>query len=205
MVPALVALTMALVLVFFVFPGLTRARGGKIMAFFPLFVLPVAAGGVGGWYHLEQSKKTEFCLSCHVMEDHGKSLYIDDPAFVPAAHFQNHRIPAEEACYTCHTDYSMYGSISAKLRGLRHVYVYYLGKVPKPQEIKLYRSYNNRECLHCHDGARSFEEGAIHSADPAIMAAIKSNETSCLTSGCHDHFHDVGQLSSRKFWSADKK
>jgi cytochrome c-type protein NapC len=205
MVPALVGLTMALVLVFFLFPGLTRPRGGKIMAFFPLFLLPVAAGGVGGWYHLEQSKRTEFCLSCHVMNDHGKSLYIDDSTFIPAAHFQNHRIPADEACYTCHTDYSMYGPITAKLRGLRHVYVYYLGKVPQPQELKLYRSFNNRECLHCHDGARNFEEGAVHSAAPEIMAAIKSNETSCVTSGCHDHIHDVGHLNARKFWSADKK
>src|SRR5262249_55534335 len=151
-------------------------------------------------YHLEQSKRTEFCLSCHVMSDHGRSLYIDDRSFLPASHFQNHRIPADEACYTCHTDYSMYGPISAKLRGLRHVYVQYLGKVPQPSEIKLYRSFNNRECLHCHDGARSFEEGAVHSAAPEIMASIKSNETSCLTSGCHDHVHDVGHLSERKFW-----
>src|SRR5437762_5055809 len=143
---------MALVLTFFLFPGLTRPRGGKIMAFFPLFLLPVAAGGAGGWYHLEQSKRTEFCLSCHVMSEHGKSLSIDDSSFIPAAHFQNHRIPADEACYTCHTDYSMYGGIRAKMRGLRHVYVYYLGKLPQPAEIKLYRSYNNRECLHCHEG-----------------------------------------------------
>lgn len=205
MVLTFFGLTMALVLVLFLFPGLTRPRGGKIMAFFPLFLLPVAAGGVGGWYHLEQSKRTEFCLSCHVMSDHGKSLYIDDPAFVPAAHFQNHRIPVEEACYTCHTDYSMYGGISAKLRGLRHVYIYYFGNVPQPSAIKLYRRYNNRECLHCHAGARSFEEGAIHSADPAIMAAIKSNETSCLTSGCHDHVHSVGNLKDRKFWSGAPK
>ena len=200
---ALVGLTMALVVVLLLFPGLTRPRGGKILAFFPLFLLPVAASGVGGWTHLEESKRTEFCLSCHVMSDYGKSLYIDDPAFIPAAHFQNHRIPADEACFTCHTSYTMYGDLSAKLRGLRHVYVYYFGTVPKPAEIKLYDPYSNRECLHCHEGARTFEEGAIHSADPEIMANIKSNQLSCMTSGCHDQIHDVGKIGERKLWKAE--
>ena len=205
MVPALVALTMALVLVLLLYPGITRARGGKVLAFLPLFLLPAAAGGVGGWYHLEQSKETRFCLSCHVMTDYGKSLQIDDPSFVPAAHFQNHRVPADQACFTCHTNYTMYGDINAKLRGLRHVYVYYLGRVPKPAEIKLYESYNNRECLHCHEGARSFEEQAVHTADPAIMASIKSNQLSCLSSGCHDHVHEVAKLNQQKFWNPEAK
>ena len=144
-------------------------------------------------------------MSCHVMTDYGKSLRINDSSFVPASHFQNHRIPVDEACFTCHTDYTMYGDITAKLRGLRHVYVYYLGNVPKPEEIKLYRPYNNRECLHCHEGARTFEEGALHSADPSIMAAIKSNETSCMTSGCHEHVHEVAKLPEMKFWDLEKK
>jgi cytochrome c-type protein NapC len=198
MAPLLIGITMAFVLLIVIRPELTRARGGKILAFFPLFMLPAAAGALGGYSHLEDSKQTRFCLSCHVMTDYGKSLQIDDPSFIPAAHFQNHRIPTEEACYTCHTNYTMYGDVTSKLRGLRHVYVYYLGKVPAPAEIKLYSSYNNRECLHCHEGSRSFEENEIHKADPAVMASIKSNETSCMT--CHSEVHDVGKLGERKFW-----
>src|SRR5689334_25424062 len=122
---AITGLSIAVVLGLLFFPGVTRARGGKIIAFLLLFLLPAAATGIGGWYHLEQSKKTEFCLSCHVMTDYGKSLYIDDSAFLPASHFQNHRVPTGQACFTCHTDYTMYGDVSAKLRGLRHLYVYY--------------------------------------------------------------------------------
>src|SRR5580765_4197974 len=158
MAPLLIGITMAFVLLIVIRPELTRARGGKILAFFPLFMLPAAAGAIGGYAHLEGSKQTRFCLSCHVMTDYGKSLQIDDPSFLPAAHFQNHRIPTEEACYTCHTNYTMYGDVTSRLRGLRHVYVDYLGKVPAPSDIKLYDSYNNRECLHCHEGARSFQE-----------------------------------------------
>jgi nitrate/TMAO reductase-like tetraheme cytochrome c subunit len=42
---------------------------------------------------MERSKTTTFCLSCHTMESFGKSLYVDDPTHIPAAHFQNHRVP----------------------------------------------------------------------------------------------------------------
>jgi hypothetical protein len=61
-------------------------------------------------------------------------------------------------------------------------------------------TYNNRECLHCHLGARSFEEGAVHTADPELLPAVKANKLSCFSSGCHDVVHNVGQLSTVKFW-----
>ena len=58
-------------------------------------------------------------------------MYVDDVSYLAAAHFQNHRIPADEACYTCHTDYALYGGVRAKFRGLRHIYVQYLGTPPR--------------------------------------------------------------------------
>jgi len=181
-------------------PGITGTRGGKIVAFLALFALPLLSGGMGVSTELEHAKTTEFCLSCHIMEPYGKSLHVDDPQHLAAAHFQNHRVPADEACYTCHTDYAMFGGIKAKIGGLRHIYVYYLGKPPAPENIKLYEPYNNRECLHCHSGARSFEEGAVHTADPDLIPALKANKTSCISSGCHDVVHNVGSLKDAKFW-----
>ncbi len=117
-------------------------------------------------------------------------------------HFQNHLVPQDRACFSCHTDYTMYGGFSAKLRGLRHVYVQYLGTVP--QTVKLYTPYNNRECLHCHAGARSFEEGATHTADAETFARIKSNQLSCTSSGCHELVHNVVGLKDAKFWKASE-
>ena len=35
----------------------------------------------------------------------------------------------------------------------------------------------------------------------AIMDSLKSNEMSCVTSGCHDTVHNVDSLSKVKFWS----
>lgn len=179
-------------------PSLTTSREGKIFTFVAFCILPVLCASLAASEHVDRSKQTKFCLSCHIMESYGKSLYVDDSSYIAAAHFQNHRIPADEACYTCHTNYVFYGGLRAKLRGLRHIYVQYLGTPPSPEKIKLYSPYNNRECLHCHLGARSFESNEIHMA---ILGSLKSNETSCITSGCHDTVHNVQSLDKVKFWS----
>jgi len=197
---SIIGLCIALICVFVFRPGVTATRGGKVMAFLVFFVLPILCLGAGFSRKMNQSKSTKFCLSCHIMEPYGKSLQVDDPMHLAASHFQNHRVPPDQACYTCHTNYAMFGGMKAKLGGLRHIYVYYLGKPPQPAEIKLYEPYNNRECLHCHRGARSFEEGAVHTSDPALMAAIKSNQTSCISGGCHQPVHDVATLGEQKFW-----
>jgi len=183
---------------------LTRAPGGRILAFIALFLLPVVAIAAGLSQQLERSKSTQFCLSCHVMEDYGKSLLVDDKSYIPAAHFQNNRVPREQACYTCHSDYTMYGGLTAKMRGLRHVYIQYLGKIPKPEEIKLYTPFNNRECLHCHEGARSFIETSSHQKTPDMLQKVRANELSCMSSRCHDTVHDVGSLADATFWKGQK-
>jgi cytochrome c-type protein NapC len=196
----LVLFSAALIGVLVARPGITATRGGKILAFLVLFFLPILCGAMGVSSEMERSKTTAFCLSCHTMEAYGKSLHVDDSGYLPAAHFQNHRVPPDEACYTCHADYAMFGTIKVKLHGLRHVYIYYLSTPPAPENIKLYTPFNNRECLHCHLGARSFEEGAVHNADPATLPAIKSNKLSCVSSGCHDVVHDIAHLKDAKFW-----
>ncbi len=196
----LVLCSAALIAVLVARPSLIATRGGKILTFLILFLLPILCGAIGVSSELERSKTTAFCLSCHTMEAYGKSLHIDDQGHLPAAHFQNHRVPADQACYTCHTDYAMFGPLTVKLHGLRHVYVYYFGAPPAPENIKLYQPFHNRECLHCHLGARSFEEGAVHTADPATLPAIKSNQLSCMSSGCHEVVHDIAHLNDAKFW-----
>ena len=134
----------ALLIGVFVFrPDVTATQGGKILAFLGLFLLPLICVGMGITYHIDHSKQTQFCLSCHEMEPYGKSLLVDDPGHLTAAHFQNHRVPAEEACYTCHTNYAMFGGFRAKMHGLKHVYVHYLGTPPAPESA----SRPIRQCL----------------------------------------------------------
>jgi cytochrome c-type protein NapC len=179
---------------------LTRARGGKILAFIALFLLPSLALLMGFSRQMEGSHSTQFCLSCHVMADYGRSLYMDDERYLAAAHFENGQVPHDQACYTCHTNYTMFGGIRDKWRGLRHVYMAYLGKVPKPEQIKLYQPFNNRECLHCHAHARSYLDTKSHHEKPDTLPLVSANKLSCMSSDCHDVVHDVADLKGATFW-----
>ena len=192
-VTILVVLSIILIGLLILRPSLTAVTGGKILAFIALFILPLSALALGSAVHLQHATSTNFCLSCHPMEAYGKSLRIDDPSYIPASHFQNNRIPINEACYTCHTNYAMFGGLKAKIGGLKHLAIYYFGTVPA--KISLYEPYNNRECLHCHGGARAFEETSPHKE---MREQLGGNQNSCLV--CHNKIHDVQNADKLKFW-----
>ncbi len=187
------AVSLALIALVWMRPALIADRVGKILVFLALFILPVMATLLGLSVQLDHAKSTEFCLSCHPMEDYGKSLRIRDPEYLPAAHFQNKRIPAQKACFACHTEYTMFGDMKAKLRGLKHVYVQYIGTIP--DKLALYEPYNNRECLHCHAGGRSFEENDDHEG---LHELLTQNEISCLD--CHTMTHAVDEIEELDLW-----
>jgi hypothetical protein len=191
----LIALTIVLIASVAFRPSITTGVAGKILAFTALFLLPVLCISAGVSAHMDRSHETRFCISCHSMENYGKSLYIDDAHYLPAAHFQNHRVPPDMACFTCHADYSVYGDLKDKMAGMSRIYLQYISKPPNPITIK--GGYQNSQCLHCHLGARSFEEGPTHQA---LMDTLKSGEMSCLTSGCHDKAHDAAHVDQQKMW-----
>ncbi|MDJ0840091.1 MAG: NapC/NirT family cytochrome c [Acidobacteriota bacterium] len=139
--------------------------------------------GLGVTLHsLNAMKSVEFCGSCHVMDAYIDSLHVEDAESIPAIHYQNNWVPQENACYDCHSEYSMFGDIKAKLNGLKHVYVNYV--TGPPEEIELYQAYRNEDCLHCHGPAKNYQSGEDH-VDNA--EEIKTGETSCLD--CHDVGH----------------
>ncbi|MGC1104908.1 MAG: NapC/NirT family cytochrome c [Candidatus Acidiferrales bacterium] len=190
-----IGVTILLALVFLIRPSITVGPAGKIVAFIGLAILPALCLVGGMNTHVQRSETTRFCTSCHVMIPYGRSLYVDDPNYIPAAHFQNHRVPANEACYTCHADYSIYGPLKDKIRGLTRIYMQYVSTPPNP--IRIPGGWDNHQCLHCHAGARDFEENAIHSA---VMDSLTSNQMSCISSGCHDTIHNIAGLNHVKFW-----
>ncbi|MGB6198432.1 MAG: NapC/NirT family cytochrome c [Candidatus Acidiferrales bacterium] len=192
---ALIAVTIVLAAVLLVRPAITAGATGKVLAFVALCVLPVLCIDAGVSAHMQRSEQTTFCISCHSMETHGLSLYVDDPNYIPANHFQNHLVPADTACYACHTDYTIYGPLKDKLQGLKRVYMQYVSTPPKVFVIS--GGYSNLQCLHCHAGARNFVENPSHSA---MMDSLTSNQVSCITSGCHDTIHNADQVSNVKLW-----
>jgi len=144
--------------------------------------------------HIERSKTLAFCTSCHVMEKYGKSLHVDDASYLPAAHFQNNRVPRDKACYTCHTDYTLYGGFKSKLRGLRHLYVQYLGKIP--EKIVLYNAYNNRN-VSTVTAAREASRKSNSQSGRWQTRSDQSNQRSCLSTGCHEVAHRVEILKTQ--------
>jgi cytochrome c-type protein NapC len=187
-----VALLCALIL-FFAIDKLPHSRGGWIAVVLGVACLPLLATTGGTTYAVQTSSTTEFCLECHEMGNYGRSLFVDDPAVLPAVHYQNRLIDRDETCYECHTDYAMFGDVKAKLNGLKHVYVHYLGEVP--EELELYEPYPNYNCLHCHEDARRFTAAVPH-ADK--LEQLRTGEVSCLK--CHGRGHALDQVEEGNFW-----
>jgi cytochrome c-type protein NapC len=163
-----------------------------------LVVLPVAVSALAMRRGLVRSSETSFCLGCHEMEDHGRSLFVDNPRALPAVHYQKRLIARDATCYACHTDYAMFGDVKAKANGLRHVWAHYVTGLP--DELELYQPYPNYNCLHCHDDARSYLEASAHQG---LFAALESNERSCLS--CHDAGHALDDVRAGKFWVAEPR
>jgi mono/diheme cytochrome c family protein len=194
---ALIVLTILLAGVFLVRPSITGGATGKVLAFVGLCVLPALCIGTGMSFHMQRSEQTAYCVSCHSMETHGESLHLEDPKYIPAQHFQNHLVPPDAACYTCHTDYTMYGPLKDKLKGLRYLYMEYVSTPPKT--IHIDGKYSNLQCLHCHQGARNFEE---HLNQMPPIGELTTNRISCLSSGCHDMIHNASEVGHLKMWNA---
>src|ERR1043166_1682317 len=74
-----IALAMVLLAIAIARPAMLVHGGGKAFGFVGILALPLLCLGMGGNQHIETSKTTAFCTSCHVMERYGKSLMIDDP------------------------------------------------------------------------------------------------------------------------------
>jgi cytochrome c-type protein NapC len=190
---ALALVTVLAILVIMARPSLATGAGGRTLALVAIAVLPAVATTFGMNSQIESSKTTEFCLSCHVMEPYGESLEVADSDHLPANHFINGRVPRDHACYSCHTTYTLYGDAAAKWKGIRHLWVNYFGDIPA--KIELYEPFKNRECQHCHDGTRSYEDNEFHQE---YREQLASNETSCLE--CHDTVHDVENVATLEKW-----
>ncbi len=198
---AVIVLVVALAAVALLMLGagqLLSTRWGRRVLLLGAAVLPLGASAGSFKAGVAESSRTRFCLSCHEMQPYGQSLFADDRKALSAVHFQDRLVTRDNACYACHTDYALFGDVKAKLNGLKHVYVHYLGKVP--EKMALYQPYPNDNCLHCHDDARGFIEAPAHKG---VSQQIASGELSCLK--CHTVGHDMAAVADRRFWQAEAR
>jgi nitrate/TMAO reductase-like tetraheme cytochrome c subunit len=163
------------------------ARGGSVrtilgMLFFGLLVLPIIIIFFGYAKGLEGMETERACGGCHVMTGHVNDLRQPDSESLAAVHFKNRYI-RETPCYTCHSDYGMFGALSAKTDGVRHVVHYVARTYTLP--LKIREPYSNLRCLECHADSQKFLKSEGHPAE--IRPDLASGKTSCLE--CHGPAH----------------
>jgi cytochrome c-type protein NapC len=196
--PIIIALLVGIAVVGLVFFGAGALAGhtvGRLVLLVAVVALPLLLSAGNLSYGLHESSTTHFCLSCHEMQRHGRSLFADDKQALAAAHYQNRLVDRETVCYACHKDYALFGDVTAKLNGLRHVWAHYVSG--PPAKLALYRPYPNSNCLHCHDDSRRFLEAPPHRP---LLDALTAGSTSCLS--CHRVAHDMGKVDADQLWQA---
>jgi nitrate/TMAO reductase-like tetraheme cytochrome c subunit len=116
------------------------------------------------------------------MDPYVADLRNPDSDTLAATHFKN-RFIQNDHCYTCHADYGMFGSVSAKMEGVRHVVHNTLGTYPTP--LKIAHPYPNVRCLGCHGESQRFLKSEGHPKED--LPALFNGQTSCID--CHGPAH----------------
>lgn len=148
----------------------------------PLVVLPLAIVFFGYSYGIPQATTVGSCGSCHVMQPWVDDLRDPASENLAAVHYKNRYIQ-DRHCYTCHADYGLFGSVSAKVEGLRHVVLNATEGFPRP--IELARPYPNLRCLACHGQSQKFLDSGSHA--PEDLPDFIAGKSSCLD--CHGPAH----------------
>jgi nitrate/TMAO reductase-like tetraheme cytochrome c subunit len=165
--------------------------GTKQVFFVCIVVLPVAVIFFGYQYGLEASRSVDACGACHVMASHVADLRDATSDTLAAVHYKNRYIQAEH-CYTCHSDYGMTGTVTAKLEGLGHVWHYTVGSYVLP--LRISKPYSNTRCLYCHGASQKFLASPGHPAE--VRPELMRGATSCLD--CHAPAHPQAGPAARR-------
>ena len=158
--------------------GLTSVS--RALLFGGIMVVPVVVVFLATAHGMQKSMTVEACGACHVMEGHVRDLTNPASDSLAAVHYKNRYI-LQDQCYTCHSDYGMFGTVGAKMEGVGHVWHNTTGHYAKP--IKIAHPYSNTRCLTCHAGAANFL--AKHEKDQVLR--LMTGKDSCLD--CHGPAH----------------
>jgi len=185
---AVLAALVALAAVALLLVGLLRGRLPAALAGAGV-LLPVAAYGLGSLYMLEGSKQTTFCGSCHVMTPLLASLDAKDGGLA-GTHYARGLVPHDEACYTCHSGYGIWGGVDAKIAGVMHMVRTVTGRYALP--IALNGPFDIDSCLGCHAVTAAFRDVPAHQNEE-LQKQLLAREMSC-TGICHPPAHPAWAL-----------
>jgi len=151
---------------------------------------PVLAYGLASVHMLEGSKDVAFCGSCHLMTPILKSLQSNDGSLA-SIHYARGLVPHDQACFTCHSGYGIWGGVDAKMAGVMHMVREATGWYTLP--IALNGPFDIDSCLGCHAYAASFRAVEAHQ-DPDLQKQLLAREISC-TGACHPAAHPDAALT----------
>jgi hypothetical protein len=153
-------------------------------------LLSVGAYALASLHMLEGSKDVSFCGSCHVMTPIMNSLNANDGSLA-SIHYTRGLVPHEQACFTCHSGYGIWGGVHAKMDGVMHMVRTVTGSYTLP--IALNGPFDIDSCLGCHASATSFRAVEAHQ-DPDLQKQLLAREISC-TGTCHPAAHPESALT----------
>jgi hypothetical protein len=163
----------------------------KMWLLFGLGILPIGAAAAGNVQGYETTKKRAFCGSCHVMIPHASDADDLRSPSLASRHARN-ALFGDENCYVCHADYGMFGTVTTKLGGLRHVYMYLteFHDVPMAEavtRIHLYKPFPNTSCMQCH--STTLDIWMRVPDHKSSLDDVRANRVSCASAGCHGYAH----------------
>jgi cytochrome c-type protein NapC len=167
----------------------------KVLLLFGLGLLPALVALAGNIAGYEYTLSRPFCGSCHVMGPYLRDAQDPNSQSLAAIHSRNHKF-GEQSCYMCHADYSMFGAITTKMNGMKHLYYYiteYASTGPDGEggpPIHLYKPWSNDKCMQCH----STEAKMYVETHGDQLEQIRKGEMSCID--CHSEVHPTA-LSRR--------
>jgi nitrate/TMAO reductase-like tetraheme cytochrome c subunit len=141
---------------------------------FPAVLMSAAVG-------LEQSKAVAFCNSCHLMGAFVADMKDADSRSLSALHFRNRYIQNDH-CYSCHTDYGLFGTLEAKIGGMSHVWSEFAGA--GRGTVRQKGNYRFTICLNCHGESSKFIQQKGHAG---VVNRVVGGQAACTE--CHNRSH----------------
>jgi len=145
----------AAILVWYLVRRPSLSRPTKVLLLFGLGVMPLAVALSGNIAGFEYTLQRQFCASCHVMLPYTEDAADPKSTSLAAIHSRNSSF-GHESCYTCHADYELFGAMTTKVNGLKHLYYYvteYANTGPYGEggePIHMYKPFQNGMCTRCH-------------------------------------------------------
>lgn len=148
-----------------------------------LFVLPVIVIWSTTRTVMEGTKSVQACMSCHVMHPFVNDMENSSSPTLAARHYRNNWI-AKDQCYSCHVTYGATGTLEGKRDGFRHWLYYITNTYADP--IQYAGSYDNSNCMNCHQATTKWSRVKSHQA---LVEELAADRIACIS--CHGPPHPL--------------